>query len=351
MSPAPNANPACVAEIRQRVYQVEAEGRQDEARALLARSLRELGRPDPELLADLAAMALRDGDLVPAIRGARLALDARPEDAEAEGEALDAALDSAQFTLGLALAVIGSKSEARQRLHALTEGARGVRFRARTPELATLVQTQLDRLGEAAPTQPTASADRDAIELLQTLARTMRLARTLQVGAVSNALAEALLGAMVDDADAAVYALVAEGDHRLTPVGPAHHLLPASTTGLQAADFAAAPFDLVCLDVGPASDAETMAGLLAHLQRLDLVTDHTLVAVCPERVAGAGPSQYPQDAATELVRLLRARLGYDALCIQAAPRRANRGDGGDAGQIAAAPAGVTLLRRFRSPGA
>lgn len=64
MNAATASAPLTVAQIRRQVYETEAKGRPAEARSLLVDLMGQLASPDPELLADLAAMSLRDGDLV-----------------------------------------------------------------------------------------------------------------------------------------------------------------------------------------------------------------------------------------------------------------------------------------------
>lgn len=201
MNAATASAPLTVAQIRRQVYETEAKGRPAEARSLLVDLMGQLARPDPELLADLAAMALRDGDLVQAIHCARAALVGCPDH------------DSSRFTLGLSLAAIGSYQEALVQLAALTEGSRGDRFRQMYPELATMAVSEVERLRIQVPTPAAAFQDAradgggkydlshlvqpldqqvggpvqdDEALLLYAMVRCMRVRRVLEIGGLSG---------------------------------------------------------------------------------------------------------------------------------------------------------------------
>lgn len=123
----PTAPPAATGanELRNAAFQCMAEGRDDEAQALLQRAL--LAAPaDGELMSDLAALALRRGDYATGIAQARRALSAAPDN------------DTALFALGMCQYGTGDAGQAARALGTLLSGARGQRFQAEQPELCQL---------------------------------------------------------------------------------------------------------------------------------------------------------------------------------------------------------------------
>jgi hypothetical protein len=350
MSPATEAAPVNVAQIRRRVYEAHAQGRPEEARALLEGSLRGQATPNPELTADLAAIALRDGDLVLAIQGSRLVLSQMPEH------------DSAQFTLGLALAAIGSHVEALQLLQGLTRGERGSRFQKFMPELAALAVGEVARLqsmaGPAVAAFATASepgpcpgvqvhgtvdgngkydfshlvqpADQniggpvqdDEALALYALVRTMRLRRVLEIGGLSGYSARNFLAALSWDTDTAVYTVDID---RVESQAPNHHTIQKDVGLLEPHDLHGQPLDLIFFD---AHVYDAQMEMFLRLRRFGLITDATVIALHdtglhPRRSA---PWSYPladtdgqhgwvhQDVERRMVNALRRDFGYDALC-------------------------------------
>lgn len=346
-----------VAQVRRRVYQATAQGRPEEARALLEAALRAKPEPDVELVADFAAMALRDGDLVVAIQGARLALRQMPEH------------DSAQFTLGLALSAIGSFAEALQLLQALTRGERGSRFQRVLPELAGIAASEVARLQSmnttAAPSFGTASepgpcpgADTrgsvdgngkydfshlvqpanqnvggpiqdDEALALYALVRTMRLKRVLELGGLSGYSARNFLAALSWDTDTAVYTVDLEPVERQADN---HFTIRKDAALIEPRDVHDKPLDLVFFDCH-VYDAQME--MFLRLRRHGLVTDDTVIALHdtglhPRRSA---PWSYPladtdgqhgwvhQDVERRMVNALRRDFGYDAICLHTDVRR------------------------------
>jgi predicted O-methyltransferase YrrM len=344
------AAPLSVARIRRQVYEANAQGRADEARALLENALKGQAQPDPELAADLAAMALRDGDLVQAIQGARQVLRQLPKH------------DSAQFTLGFALSAIGSNAEALVLLQALTRGERGSRFQGVLPELAALAVGEVARLksmlprgtqfGSASHPGPSGSAathgtvdgngkydfshlvqppeqdvggpiqDDEALALYA-LVRTMRIRRVLEIGGLSGYSARNFLAALSWDTETAVYTV------DLDPVASqaANHFTIRKDVGLlEPRDLHDKPLDLVFFD---AHVYDAQMEMFLRLRRFGLITDATVIALHdtglhPRRSA---PWSYPvadsdgqhgwvhQDVERRMVNSLRRDFGYDAICL------------------------------------
>ncbi len=358
MSAAAETLPNNVAQIRRRVYEAHAKGRADEARTLLENALRGQASPNPELAADLAAMALRDGDLVLAIQGARLVLSQMPDH------------DSAQFTLGLALASIGSHAEALSLLLALTQGERGERFRRFMPDLAALAAGEVARLQSLVPPPtPTSSAavvqfgsasepgpcagatvrgsidgngkydfshlvqpadqnvggpiqDDEAL-MLYALVRTMRLRRVLEIGGLSGYSARNFLAALSWDSETAVYTVDLD---KVDSQAPNHFTIQKDVGLLEPRDVHDKPLDLVFFD---AHVYDAQMEMFLRLRRFGLINDDTVIALHdtglhPRRSA---PWSYPvadtdgrhgwvhQDVERRMVNALRRDFGYDVLCF------------------------------------
>jgi predicted O-methyltransferase YrrM len=350
------AAPLKVAQIRRRVYEANAQGRPDEARALLETALRGQETPDAELMADLAALALRDGDLVQAIQGARQVLRQVPEH------------DSAQFTLGLALAAIGSNVEALALLQALTRGERGSRFQAVLPELAALAVGEVARLQSMLPrgsafasasepgpcpgvlTRGTVDgagkydfshlvqpADQniggpiqdDEALVLFGLVRTMRIKRVLEIGGLSGYSARNFLAALSWDTGTAVYTVDLD---KVQSQARNHFTIQKDVGLLEPRDLHDQPLDLVFFD---AHVYDAQMEMFLRLRRLGLITDETVIALHdtglhPRRSA---PWSYPvadadgqhgwvhQDVERRMVNALRRDFGYDAFCFHTDVRR------------------------------
>ena len=350
------AAPLTVPQIRRRVYEANAQGRLDEARTLLETALRGQASPDPELMADLAAMALRDGDLVQAIQGARQVLRQVP------------AHDSAQFTLGLALSAIGSNLEALELLQGLTRGERGSRFQKFLPELAALAVGEVARLqslqprpaGFASASEPgpcpgvleRGSADGggkydlshlvqpadqniggpiqdDEALVLYGLVRTMRLKRVLEIGGLSGYSARNFLAALSWDTDTAVYTVDLD---KVQSQATNHFTIQKDVGLLEPRDVHDKPLDLVFFD---AHVYDAQMEMFLRLRRFGLITDETVIALHdtglhPRRSA---PWSYPvadtdgqhgwvhQDVERRMVNALRRDFGYDAICFHTDVRR------------------------------
>ncbi len=133
--------------LRSQALAAAAQGRCGEARQLLESALAHGGPDKSELLGDLAAVALREGELVQAIHLARHVLKLAPQH------------DPARFTLAMALAAVGSNAEA---IELFDELNRRPGFHAETPELAALVATEAARL-RSLRAQSTSTSAADAI--------------------------------------------------------------------------------------------------------------------------------------------------------------------------------------------
>ena len=335
-----------------------AAGRLDEARAMLERALKEPGARQLDLLGDLAAIALRAGDLVQAIALARHVVGQRTDD------------DLAEYTLAMALASIGSVDEALERLQGLNRAERGTGFRARSPELAGLAATEAARLHPLArsstcappvdasarydlshlvqPLEQTVSGpiqDDEAL-LLYALVRTMRLRRIVEIGGLSGYSARNFLRALACDVETAVYTV------DLNPVpsqAPNHHTLCKDATLLEGADLHGRPIDLLFFDCH-VFDAQMQT--FERLVALGIVTERTVIAL---HDTGLHPKKfgdwcYPVEEADgsfgfvhqaverRMVNALHGRYGYDAFCVHADTTRND----------ARLPFrhGLTLMRRF-----
>ncbi|HWH84870.1 MAG TPA: hypothetical protein VNU71_21805 [Burkholderiaceae bacterium] len=119
-----------VEQLRDLAMGAAAQGRHDEARSLLESALAKLAALKLEMLSDMAAIALRAGDLVQSIGIARHLVTTVPGD------------DAARYTLAMGLAAIGSHGEALELLDTLNQGERGKRFHAAMPELAAIAATE-----------------------------------------------------------------------------------------------------------------------------------------------------------------------------------------------------------------
>ena len=136
--------PSPIEQLRSQAMACANQGRCGEARQLLESALARDPTKKVELLNDMAAVALRGGDLVQAIQLSRHILAAVPQD------------DSARFTLAMSLVGIGSHGEALELLDALSQ-APG--FHANMPELAALVTTEAARLRSLRPASAARPAD------------------------------------------------------------------------------------------------------------------------------------------------------------------------------------------------
>lgn len=124
--------------LRTQAFKASAEGRQQEARRLLESAIEistQLGeQPDCEVLGDLAAMAVQDGELLRAIALSRKVLALQPQH------------DMSQFTLALCLAGVGLHADALRLHEELASGERGERFAQQNPELAKMTMGEVTRL-------------------------------------------------------------------------------------------------------------------------------------------------------------------------------------------------------------
>lgn len=368
-----------VADIRTRAFAANAQGRADEAREILEAAIAKASKPDPEIVSDLAAMALGRGELVPAIAFARHALR------------LDPVHDSATFTLALALAGVGSNVEALTMLSALTEGDRGERFKAQCPDLAALAHAQREQIARAgdgpAPTAtpllpvapkvetsssaapsggaafgpgdcrgdgPLGTADGngkynfshlvqspsqtvggpiqdDEALALYALVRTMRLRRVLEIGGLSGYSARNFLAALSWDRDTAVYTV------DVVPVAslaPNHYTLQKDVADLEPSDVHGQPLDLVFFD---AHVLDAQLNMYVRLVNQGLITDDTVIALHdtglhPRKSASwsypvvdaNGRSGFVHQAVErQMVNLLRSQFGYDAISLHADVRRSD----------------------------
>lgn len=351
------------ATTRERALELAGQCRFDEARALLEGAVKQPGAPRLELLGDLAAVALRAGDLVQAIVLARHVVGALPED------------DLAGFTLAMGLSAIGSYGEALERLGELTAGVRGERFRTRAPGLAGLAATEaarLDTLASAAasvaPRARAASSEKyelshliqsaeqtvsgpiqdDEALLLYALVRSMRLRRILELGGLSGYSARNFLKALTADVDTAVYSV------DLNPVpsqAKNHYTLCKDATRLTGADLHDRPVDLLFFDCHV---LEAQMSTYERLVASGLVTDRTIVAL---HDTGLHPQKYGewcygvreadgtfgyvhQQVERRMVNLLHDRYGYEAFCVHVDPLRND--------ERLPFRHGLTLMRKFRA---
>jgi tetratricopeptide (TPR) repeat protein len=124
--------------LRTQAFKASAEGRQQEARRLLESAIEistQLGeQPDCEVLGDLAAMAVQEGELLRAIALSRKVLALQPQH------------DMSQFTLALCLSGVGLHADALRLHEELSAGERGARFAQEAPQLAAMTQAEVTRL-------------------------------------------------------------------------------------------------------------------------------------------------------------------------------------------------------------
>jgi SAM-dependent methyltransferase len=118
-------------DLRSRALAAANGGHCDEALSLLETAIATDPARKFDLLCDIAAIALRGGDLVQAIHVARHVISIDPAD------------ESARFTLAMALAAIGSFGEALELFDTLN---RDPVFQSRSPGLAALAATESARL-------------------------------------------------------------------------------------------------------------------------------------------------------------------------------------------------------------
>ncbi len=131
MSTVETLAPAAPEDLRARAMAAANQGRCDEALALLESAIAANPTSKVDLLCDIAAVALRGGDLARAIHVARHVISLTPSDA------------SARFTLAMALAAIGSFGEALELFEQLNRDAG---FQSQMPGLAALTVTEAARL-------------------------------------------------------------------------------------------------------------------------------------------------------------------------------------------------------------
>jgi len=142
MSQTPQSNePQTTPEIgllRTQAFKASAEGRQQEARRLLENAIEiaaQIGeQPDCEVLGDLAAMAVQEGELLRAIALSRKVLALKPQH------------DMSQFTLALCLSGVGLHADALRLHEELAAGERGARFAQQVPQLAAMTHAEVTRL-------------------------------------------------------------------------------------------------------------------------------------------------------------------------------------------------------------
>ena len=334
----------------------------DRASALLESVLGQDRAPKLEILSDLAAIALKAGDLVRSIAIARHVI------------AGDACHDAARYTLAASLTAIGSNVEALSQFDALNN----TRFQREMPELAALAATEAARLraqlvlptAAAAPTTPVPSfgtasnpgpcptdfapaastgahkydlshlvqpldqniggpiQDDEAL-LLYAMVRGMRIKRVLELGGLSGYSARNFLRALSWDAGTAVYTV------DLDPVAsqaPNHFTIQKDAALIDAADVHGQPLDLVFFDCH-VYDAQM--DMYVRLVNKGLITDATVIALHDTGLhpRKSAPWSYPiqdadgvcgyvhQDVERKMVNALRRDFGYDAFCVHTDVRR------------------------------
>lgn len=122
-----------VSALRQAALQAHASGALDRAVALLQQAL-QLSPLDPEVLCDLATMALTSGEPVPAVTLAKRALEQAPDH------------PIGLYTLGMALAQGGALAPAIRALQRVADGDGAAALRAQGGGLADNVVPMLERL-------------------------------------------------------------------------------------------------------------------------------------------------------------------------------------------------------------
>ena len=363
MSVTTTEHTGAVALARTQAMHAAAQGRLDDARKLLESALVQGGKPDLEVLADLAAIALRAGDLVQAIGIARHVV------------AHNASDDAARFTLAMGLAAIGSNVEALSLLESLNHGVTGQRFHQATPELAALAATEAARLRSittplGAPHKVDAPAPAgghkydlshltqpldqniggpiqdDEAMLLYAVVRTMRVRRVLEIGGLSGYSARNFLRALSWDVDTAVYTV------DLNPVksqAPNHYTICKDVSKLEAEELHGKPLDLVFFDCH-VFDAQM--GMFVRLVNKGLITDETIIALHDTNLhpRKSAPWSYPirdadgvcgyvhQDVERKMVNTLRKDFGYDVFCAHTDVRRND--------ERLPFRHGVTLMKKF-----
>jgi len=353
---------SAVALARTQAMHAAAQGRLDDARQLLESALEQGGTPDLEILSDMAAIALRAGDLVQAIAIARHVVAQTP------------ANDAARFTLAMGLAAIGSNVEALSLLESLNHGSAGERFHQATPELAALAATEAARLRSIttpipAPAKAEAAAvtghkydlshltqpldqniggpiQDDEAMLLYAVVRTMRVRRVLEIGGLSGYSARNFLRALSWDVDTAVYTV------DLNPVksqAPNHYTICKDVAKLEAEELHGKPLDLVFFDCH-VFDAQM--GMYVRLVNKGLITDDTIIALHDTNLhpRKSAPWSYPirdtdgvcgyvhQDVERKMVNTLRKDFGYDVFCAHTDVRRND--------ERLPFRHGVTLMKKF-----
>lgn len=122
-----------VGDLRRQALAAHAAGATDRAIALLQQALQQSAH-DPEVLCDLATLALTTGDVLAAVKLARAALEQSPDH------------PVALYTLGMGLAQGGAAAPAIRALERVAAGDGGAALRAQTGALADNVAPMLERL-------------------------------------------------------------------------------------------------------------------------------------------------------------------------------------------------------------
>jgi predicted O-methyltransferase YrrM len=342
-------------QTRARAMNLAAQGRYDEARALLRSLLASDATPNFEVLSDIATIALRAGDLVQSIGLARHVLAAAPDH------------DVARITLAMGLASIGSYAEALALFDMLHSGAFSERVKRTDPDLSAVAASEAARLRARlepadVPAPPhkydfshlTQELDQraggpiqdDEALLLYSVVRTMRLKRVLEVGGLEGYSARNFLRALSWDEDTAVYTVDLE---QVTSQAANHFTIQKDAGLLEPADVHDKPLDLVFFDCH-VYDAQM--DLYVRFANRGLITDQTVIALHdtnlhPSKFApwayalrdADGVCGYVhQDVERKMVNVLQREFGYDAFCAHTDVRRND----------ARLPYrhGVTLMKKF-----
>lgn len=352
-----------IALVRGQAYRASVEGRYDDARALLESALVGDAPPNVDVLADLAAVAFQQGELVRAIDLAR------------KVAAIDPGMDVNVFTLALSLSSIGSHVEAISLFSLLSRGERGERFKKEEPDLAAMAQSELTRLRALADNDPFMSAsiavpaaaphkydfshltqplnqkvggpiqDDEAL-LLYSVVRGMRVRRVLEIGGLGGYSARNFLQALKWDVDTAVYTV------DINPVNSQasnHFTIQKDVAKLQAEDVHNKPLDLVFFDCHVLG---AQMNMFVSFVNKGLITDDTIIALHdtnlhPRKTAkwsyaisdNNGDAGFVhQDVERKMVNELRKNFGYDAFCLHT---RMARHD-----EILPTRHGVTLMKKF-----
>lgn len=258
-------------------------------------------------------------------------------------------------------------------LVALTESARGDRFRQVYPELAAMATSEVERLRDQVPTPgPTlqdSRADRggkydlshlvqpldqqvggpvqdDEALLLYAAVRTMRVRRVLEIGGLSGYSARNFVRAMAWERKAEVYTVDL---NPVESVAPNHHTICKDAALLTPDDLHGQPLDLVFFDCH-VFDAQM--DLFVRLKNHDLIHDKTVIALHDTNLhpRKQAPWAYPvsdadgsagfvhQAVERRMVNVLRSQFGYDAFCAHTDMLRHD--------DILPARHGLTLMRKF-----